>query len=234
MIVGNGPSLTVTDLDRLRGEVTFASNKIYLAYPDTSWRPTYYSVEDHLVLQNNWSTIKELQGSLKLFPANTRDYGYHAADTVFAPFLPPRSFVDPLSDPEFPAFSNDLVHGISWGSTIVYSQIQMAVFMGCTEIVLIGLDHSYQLPDTKNGNTYRHAGEQNHFHPDYRAPGEVWHQPNLDVLEVSYARARQICNERGIRIVNASRSSKLEVFDRVDFDREFPAEDSLKGAAHDQ
>ncbi|MDE4134778.1 hypothetical protein PXK00_16795 [Phaeobacter sp. QD34_3] len=232
VIVGNGPSLTISDLDRLQGEVTFASNKIYLAYPETSWRPTYYSVEDHLVLQNNWHEIKALQGSLKLFPANTRDYGYHAADTVFAPFLPPHSFADPLSDPEFPAFSSDLVQGISWGSTIVYSQIQMAVFMGCQEIVLIGLDHSYQLPDTKDGNTYRHAGEQNHFHPGYRTPGELWHQPNLDVLEVSYTRARQICNERGIRIVNASRRSELGVFDRVDFDQVFPAEDPLKDMSH--
>lgn len=232
VIIGNGPSLTIPDLDRLQGQVTFASNKIYLAYPDTSWRPTYYSVEDHLVLLNNWQEITALQGSLKLFPANTRDYGYHAADTVFAPFLPPRSFVDPLSDPEFPAFSSDLVQGISWGSTIIYSQIQMAVFMGCQEIVLIGLDHSYQLPDTKVGNTYRHAGEQNHFHPDYRTPGEIWHQPNLDVLEMSFTRARQICYERGIRIVNASRRSELGVFDRADFDQIFPAEDPLMGMSH--
>lgn len=222
VIVGNGPSLRISDLDRLHGEVSFASNKIFLAYPDTSWRPTYYSVEDYLVLQQNWQEICSLQGSLKLFPANTRAYGYHAPDTVFAPFLPPRSFADPLSDPEFPAFSSDLVQGISWGSTIVYSQIQMAVFMGCEEIVLIGLDHSYVLPDTKRGNTYRHTGEQNHFHPEYRTPGEIWHQPNLDVLEVSYMRAKRACEEQGIRILNASRRSELRVFERADFDQYFP------------
>ncbi|MEC8197745.1 MAG: hypothetical protein VX228_15895 [Pseudomonadota bacterium] len=137
VIIGNGPSLQIADLDRLHNEIAFASNKIYLAYGDTSWRPTYYSVEDHLVLLNNLAEIEALQDSIKLFPANTRDFGYHAADTIFAPFLPPRSFEDPLSDPAFPAFSTDLTHGISWGSTIVYSQIQMALFMGCAEIVLI-------------------------------------------------------------------------------------------------
>jgi hypothetical protein len=223
VIVGNGPSLEISDLERLKSHVTFASNKIYLAYDETDWRPTYYSVEDHLVLLNNIEKIKGIQGSIKLFPANTRDFGYHEADTIFAPFLPPNSFDEPLSDPQFPAFSRDLTHGIAWGSTIVYSQIQMAVFMGCTEIVLIGVDHSYQLPKVKHGNQYVHEGEQNHFHPDYRSPGEVWHQPNLDVLEVSYLKAREVCNQRGVAIVNASRHTQLDVFETADFDLLFPS-----------
>lgn len=223
VIIGNGPSLRIPDLDRLQDVVTFASNKIYLAYDETRWRPTYYSVEDHLVLLNSRARIEALTGSIKLFPANTRDFGYHAADTIFAPFLPPRSFEDPLADPAFPAFSHDLSQGIAWGSTITYSQIQMAAFMGCTEIILIGLDHSYQLPSQKRGNQYIHDGEQNHFHPDYRSPGEAWHQPNLEVLERSYAKARDVCVARGIRILNASRQTRLDVFERADFDQLFPA-----------
>lgn len=224
VIVGNGPSLKIPDLDRLRGEITFASNKIYLAYGDTDWRPTYYSVEDHLVLLNNRDAIAALKDSFKIFPANMRDFGYHEADTVFAPFLPPKSFEEPLSDPDFPEFSTDLSHGICWGSTIVYSQIQMAVHMGCTEIVLIGIDHSYALPSVKQGNYYLHEGEKNHFHPEYRSPGEKWHQPNLEVLEVSYARARDICAARGINVVNASRKTALDVFERADFDKLFTSE----------
>jgi hypothetical protein len=31
-IIGNGPSLAIDDLDRLRSKTTFASNKIYLAF----------------------------------------------------------------------------------------------------------------------------------------------------------------------------------------------------------
>ena len=95
--------------------------------------------------------------------------------------------------------------------------------MGCTEIVLIGVDHSYQLPSVKQGNRYIYEGERNHFHPDYRAPGEAWHQPNLDVLERSYGKARDVCAASGIRIVNASRHSALTVFERADFDQLFPA-----------
>ncbi|MBT8154530.1 DUF115 domain-containing protein [Epibacterium ulvae] len=222
VVVGNGPSLRPSDLERLRDVVTFGSNKIFLAYDDTDWRPNYYSVEDHLVLMNNRDRIAALSGSIKLFPASTRNFDYHAGDTIFAPFLPPKSFEDPLSDPEFPHFSHDLSQGIAWGSTITYSQIQMAAFMGCAEIILIGVDHSYRLPSQKRGNQYIYEGEQNHFHPDYRSPGEAWHQPNLDVLERSYAKARDVCAARGIRIMNASRQSKLDVFERADFDQMFP------------
>ncbi|WP_375687099.1 hypothetical protein [Pseudooceanicola sp. LIPI14-2-Ac024] len=225
-VIGNGPSLHIADLDRLRDAVTLASNKIYLAYDETDWRPTYYSVEDHLVMLNNRDRIAALTDSIKIFPASLRDFGYHAGDTVFMPFRPPASFEDPLSDPDFPAFSDDLAQGVCWGSTILYTQIQIAVHLGAAEIVLIGLDHSYDLPDTRDGNTYLHAGERNHFHPDYRAPGERWHQPNLEVLEASYARARQVCEARGIRIVNASRETRLDVFDRADLDTLLPGGDA--------
>jgi hypothetical protein len=220
-IVGNGPSLKIADLDRLHGEITFASNKIYLAFEDTTWRPDFYSVEDSLVLQNNRDRITALQGTTKIFPANMRDFGHHSADTIFVPFHAPKSFDDPLSDPEFPEFSTDLRHGIGWGSTIVYSQIQMALFMGCRDIYLIGIDHDYHLPSVKRGRFYISEDEKNHFHPEYREVGEKWHQPNLDVLEISYARARDRCADQGVRVLNASRKTRLQVFDLIDFDTLF-------------
>jgi hypothetical protein len=211
----------MTDLDCLAGDVTFASNKIFLAFDQTDWRPTYYSVEDHMVLENNRAQIENLSGTIKIFPSNMRDFHYHASDTIFVPLLAPRSFSDPLSDPDFPAFSTELTQGIGWGSTVVYGQIQLAVYLGCTEIVLIGVDHNYEIPARKVGNTYVSDGEQNHFHPEYRAPGEVWNQPNIDVLDVSFAKARVACEARGIRIVNASRATRLDTFERADFDTLF-------------
>lgn len=226
VIVGNGPSLRISDLNKLHDCVSFGSNKIYLAFDQTNWRPTYYSVEDHLVMLNNRAEIEAQSGSVKLFLSNLRAHGYHAADTIFAPVIPPHSYDDPLADPDFPAFSTDLTRGIGWGSSVVYSQIQMALYVGCREIVLIGVDHRYELPPTKVGHSYRAAGERNHFHPEYRAPGELWHRPNLDVLEHSFARAREGCEAVGARIFNASRDTALTVFERADFDQLFPVEDA--------
>ena len=41
-VLGNGPSLTVSDMELLKNEVTFAANKIYLCFDQTDWRPTFY------------------------------------------------------------------------------------------------------------------------------------------------------------------------------------------------
>ena len=41
-LVGNGPSITASDLDALAGEETFASNGIFKVFGGTRWRPTYY------------------------------------------------------------------------------------------------------------------------------------------------------------------------------------------------
>ncbi|MFY1709579.1 6-hydroxymethylpterin diphosphokinase MptE-like protein [Tritonibacter scottomollicae] len=219
-ILGNGPSLSLDDIERLNklGEVTFASNKIYLLYPETRWRPTYYTVEDTMVLRNHFETLRSVSGSIKIFPDNAKVYGFHDSKTVFVNLIDPKSFVAPLVDPEFPAFSTDLSKGLAWGSTVTYSQIQLACFMGFSEIYLLGIDHSYKLPGKKDGNKYISEGEVNHFHPDYRKPGELWHEPNLEVLEHSYAAARRACEGLGVEIVNASRSTKLDVFERGDLD----------------
>jgi hypothetical protein len=221
VIVGNGPSLKSGDLDRIAGHVSFGSNKIYMAFDTTDWRPDYYSVEDSLVMQQNLDTIEGLGGVTKIFPDHMRHFGYAAPDAILVPLRPPRSFENPLCDPDFPEFSSDLRRGLGWGSTVIYSQIQMAVHMGVAEIVLVGLDHLYDLPDRRQGRFLVHSGERNHFHPDYRSEGELWHPPNLDVLEVSYRRARDVCDRLGVRIVNASRKTRLDVFETQDFDSLF-------------
>jgi len=48
-IIGSGPGLRIEDLDKLKNEITFACNKIYLAFEKTDWRPNYLSVTDNLV-----------------------------------------------------------------------------------------------------------------------------------------------------------------------------------------
>lgn len=146
VIVGNGPSLQISDLPLLANDVTFGSNKIFLAFDEVDWRPDYYSVEDALVLQDNTAAISALHGPTKIFPANMRDHGYHGADTIFVPRIMPASWTNPLSDPVFPGFSDDMPDSAHGGSTVVYLQIQLAVFMGSNRIYLVGVDHNYSLP----------------------------------------------------------------------------------------
>ena len=63
--IGNGPSLRISDLELLNDEITFGCNKIYLAFEQTDWRPTYYSITDRLSAKTNSKTISSIP-SIKL------------------------------------------------------------------------------------------------------------------------------------------------------------------------
>ncbi|WP_424832216.1 6-hydroxymethylpterin diphosphokinase MptE-like protein [Ruegeria sp.] len=219
-IIGNGPSLAAADLERIRGEISFASNKIFLIYDQTTWRPNFYCVEDKLVLTQCRSEIQQLSGCVRLFPTNLFSDIKRFKGIICFPTTPPKYWDSPLDDPEFPNFNPSLTSGIAWGSTIVYTEIQMAIAMGFTEIYLLGLDHQYTEGRASKGEkgVMISEGEQNHFHPLYRPPGEKWHSPNLHVLEVSYKKARFEAEKLGIRIVNCSRRTNLSVFEREDLE----------------
>ena len=212
-VLGNGPSLTVSDLELLKTEVTFAANKIYLCFDETDWRPTFYSVEDLLVAQNCKAEILAVDGTTKIFPHHMLKFLPRQPNHQYTRWLPPADNRSPYRE-----FSTDLVKGVCWGSTITYSMLQMAVHMGFKKIYILGLDHSYVEPATKQDGALISEGERNHFHPDYRKKGEKWHSPELDRLETSYQFAKDYCDSIGVEVYNASRFSKLEVFPRADLD----------------
>ncbi len=219
-LIGNGPSLKMADLDRLRaaGEVSFASNRIYLAYKQTAWRPTYYDMCDEVVARNNRPAILALQGdTTKVFAHSVRKYLWDDPDAMF---LNPRRSADDQSD----VVGWDLARGANAGHSVLNLAIKVAFWVGIRELYIIGADHNFVVPDTKTGERIMDnevivaTGEVNHFHPDYRPKGETWTVPKLDKIEEDFAESKRIFEAAGGTVKNASRFSKLTVFERVDFD----------------
>lgn len=213
-ILGNGPSLKVPDLDRLLGEVSFGHNKIYLAFEETAWRPTYYNVEDYKVIDQNRDQINALKGFPKLlyryYPGTwIRDEWTIEYDLHLSP------------EERFPEFSENPFHGLYCGFSVCYTSIQWAHFMGFREIYLMGMDFNFIVPNVNERGEIVSQGERNHFSDKYRTTGEVWVTPKLDRQERAFAFARDWLGRRGVRVFNATRGGKLEVFPRVDFDSLF-------------
>jgi FkbM family methyltransferase len=222
-IIGNGPSLTIEQLDRLRGEITFASNKIYLAFGETCWRPTYYTVEDFCVAENNRERIEGLD-LFRILPHDIEGILKPNDHTIYI-----RNNADPSwnQGTYVPMFSRDLaLNGIFGGYSVVYMQMQLAFYMGAQTVYLIGMDHNFILPK-EQGRHHNYdrvlisEGERNHFHPDYRKPGEVWSMPQLDKIETAFGKAREEYEAAGREIYNATPGGKLEVFERAPFDALF-------------
>ena len=216
-IIGNGPSLKIEDLDRLKDEVTFASNKVYLAFDSTEWRPTHYSVTDVLVAENNRSAIDELNLS-KIFEETIRPFSKKES-VIWLRLLP-----NPFENGEYKlGFSINALDGVYGGWTVIYLQMQLAFYMGIREIYLIGVDFSFEIPETtsekcSSGTILKHQGEINHFHPDYRKPGETWSMPSLDKQYEAFLEGKRAVESQGGKIFNASRRTKLDVYQVVDFD----------------
>lgn len=210
-IFGGGPSLHRTDITRLGGEVTIASNGIFLLFEKMGYLPTFLTVEDRLVAEDRRSELGAIRGTTKIFPRDLADVLPPDPDTLYLNFL--REY------PGFPRFSEDLVQVAYWGGTVTALNLQLALFLGCNPIVLIGFDHEYKVPETR-GNVVITSSEQdaNHFHPGYFGPGYRWHDPRLDRMEAAYREARRVCELRGARILNATHGGKLEIFPRVSFD----------------
>lgn len=210
-VIGNGPSLNVEDIDKIRDELTFAANKIWLLFDKTSWRPTCYSVTDRLVMSQNEKRINSVECNIKLFPD----------------FLLPFSKKRIKNSIYFKSNHDDnfnLGKGIYTGPTVLYALISYAIYMGIKEIYLIGVDHNFSIPkkyqNFKKGddNTIVSEGEVNHFHKDYRKKGEKWSQPELDTITNGFTKIKKLASEYNVKIYNASRYSELEVFEMVNLD----------------
>jgi len=219
-VIGNGPSLQISDLEKLKDEITIASNKIYLAFPDTEWRPTYYTISDIVVAENNRKSIIRLpfdkyvtRRAKHLFG---RDPGFVYYDMATG---------EGGEEPETynPKFSKDITQFIAGGFSVTLVNLQLAYYFGVREVYLIGTDFSFTVPQrTRPNSSYGKVlvsdGEVNHFLPNYRQTGETWTRPRLDLQLVAFEKARLEFEAVGGKILNASRSTKLDVFPKVAFD----------------
>jgi len=213
-IIGNGPSLKDSDLDMLTEEITFAANKIYLLFDQTSFRPTYYAAVDLIFLENFHTTVAELD-TVKFVPKWADRWLQPTAANFF---FQERGL--PKDEGFDPTFSYDICQGIYGGYTVSFTSIQIAFFMGIRELYLLGMDHTYEVPKNRGchplyGEVLLCEGEINHFAPNYRVAGEPWSIPRPDYQEEAFSLAREVFRSHGGRIVNVTRGGQLEVFPRL-------------------
>jgi len=218
-IIGGGPSLKKMNLQLLRSEVTFVVNGFYHLLGELGFRPTFYVVEDRLVAEDNAREINALKGMTKIFPEDLR-YKLRASDeTIFVQLN--RYYVNPdRPGPDFPRFAAPGCLEFYWGGTVSYLNLQLAYYMGFTEVYVIGMDMDYTVPSGVTSNVIMsQAKDVNHAHPDWFGPGKRWHRPRVDQIVQAFQRAREVFESDGRRLFNATAGGKLEVLERVSFER---------------
>lgn len=208
-IIGNGPSISKMNLSPLEKEFTFGMNRIYLAFDKLCFVPTYFVCVNELVLKQFASEIKTLTMP-KFLNWDCRSYFNNDNDTK-------TNFIKlnlSLSD----RFNTRIDNAFYSGGTVTYVAIQLAYIMGFSEIVLIGVDHSFEDKGTPNKVETRNSEtDTNHFHPNYFPKGIKWQLPDLLRSELAYTIARDIIEKAGNRIFDATVGGKLDVFEKVKY-----------------
>ncbi len=216
-VLGNGPSLSKCDLRPLASEVTFGVNGIYLNHAIMGFYPTYYLVEDVFVAEDRADEINSLRGPVKFF-GNYLNYCLRdSEDVIWTNVCTNYRDYD-----DFPHFSTNAARMLWVGGTVSYLCLQMAYYMGFSEVYLVGFDHNYTVPADliKDGvNWTSQSDDPNHFNPNYFGKGYRWHDPNVERMEKALLKARVYFEADHRRIRNATVGGRLEVFPRVEYEK---------------
>lgn len=217
-IVATGPSLRMEDVDRLKDEYTFGVNSCLTMYDKTNWRATYYGIVDSNTVSIMGDRLKT--NEIPYFFYTDYDATYDGSNGIAFPKddadnIMTNTFWKKLFPKKFPEtdFSGDITEVVYTGKSVVYAMLQIAAYMGFSEIYLIGVDCNYAQPKMYSDNV---------TYVDFKTK---WTQEQLrrqgNQMLPQYEIARKYADEHGFKIYNATRGGQLEAFERVDFDSLF-------------
>lgn len=210
-LIGNGPSVRLEDLDRLRGEITFGFNRFHLAHGMTGLRPTYTVTGDRQMIEDFGQDIVDLSGGT-VFTADGEPPQL-VGDFIW---LRQISFYPPL-------FSFDPASFVSPGGSSLFVAMQVAYFMGIRKFYIYGADFRFTYERSASADKFRAAaGDNNHFIPNYRS-NRPWCPPSFRDICPAFLAARVLMESEGGWIRNVTRGGLLEIFERADFDAVAPS-----------
>lgn len=213
-LVGNGPSLTTEDLDKIADEYSFGCNMIYKVFGQTRWRPSFHCMVDVMFgrelaeefaehVKNDFFTSITTYRQMPVKPEHTTyAYGYQKKDYTVS--------------------RNFLSYYIPSGSTVMTYMIELAMFMGFKEIYLIGVDCTSSL--AKDGHCIPNYASPKVAQNDLNRIRKRLNDPALTMDDVAqyyqdrsmfcYRQLKSAADKKGVHIYNATRGGMLEVYPR--------------------
>jgi len=231
-VIGNGPSLTTEDIEPLSGEITFAMNG-FLNHPAIDrWQPTYYSLVDPTFFDGSESSNRFLdcffsivQASHLIVPCISHNRVADRGDRVT--FV---SFAGSLANARLRRI--DLTRPLPGIMNSAQLAILVALYMGCSPIYLLGMDHDW----------LAHRGHDPHFYPNTtlenhpNASGDCGKFPYRRILEDvqtvwrGYETLLTYGDSHARRIINCTKGGFLDVFERANLDAVLAARTARRAA----
>jgi hypothetical protein len=224
-VIGNGPSLARQDLSRLAGEVTIAMNG-FVRHPLLDVvRPPYYLFADGAFFDGSDASCQLL--------ADIRARAVHSE--FIAPYsaaadIRDRGWLDPARTRHVAFAGNlrsarlrtlDLTRPIPSVMNCMQLGVMLAMYMGCSEVYLIGADHDF----------LAHQGTHRHFYAGQTLAGhkvindDYGRYRYLEMIRIvtdvwlGYGVLGDHAARRGVTIANCTDGGFLDVFPRRPFEQ---------------
>jgi hypothetical protein len=223
-VIGNGPSLNQQDLRPLGSWITFAMSGFWKHPIVEEWQPTYFCFADPVFFDGSepmrsffTEMSKRVSCTTYLIPLEgqsvAREQSLFKGGPVYYV-----NFQGSL-DRTF-AKRVDFESVVPRVQSVSQLAIMSAIYLGCSPIYLIGLDHDWL---AKRGHeSHFYAGRTIEGHPV--AHGDLGRVPYRDdlvsVLNLwdGYKRLKTIAANEGCEIINASDGGFLDVFPRARYE----------------
>lgn len=203
-VIGNGPSLAHTPLERLIGETTFAMNRIHLIYPMTIWRPTYYFCLDYTgptwaddIVANAEEAKHSFVRADRASEVELRRHGFEWPSRI-SYFWHCRAHLGCNWQSAHRPETWHLPEVCPYGSTL-NATVQCAVLMGYGPIYLLGCDLGYP----------------GHFHPEYGGHDDFPIEERDRTLQHMHGIMER---SSPVRLYNATLGGSLEEHERIDLE----------------
>lgn len=211
-IVGNGPTLRKSPLRMLHemGEHTFAVNRIAQIYPETAWRPTFYSCTLLDItgygdkIEFTIDILTAIKEAPRAFVGEWLQHQVGQPDNVYwlKEYNPLPTHIREIN--RHPYYSRNITEGVNLARSLIVP-VQLSDFMGYDPIVLLGCDGKY-LP----GHIH------NHMTKDYVAFSDLEAEWDVDRENELQREMHKIIRQSNPKVVNGTAGGFVENYPRVD------------------
>lgn len=208
-IIATGPSLRMEDIELLKGEYSMGVNSIFRIFDKTEWRPDYYTSLDCQVMEQYVKDgVLDLENvaKRKCFMNSIIKNICHSSKSIFVHLCYLNHYYH-YGSLTF-KYNSKLECGTYDFYSVTHIAILLSIYMGFKEIYLLGVDNNY-------------VGSKTHF---IESDTDEKHDYDFAVLtqqsmDAGYREIRKIAEEAGVKVYNATRGGRLEVFPRVDLEK---------------
>lgn len=206
-ILATGPSLKPEDVALLEKEYTIGVNSIYKMFERMSWKPTYYVMTDPMLFARTFSCGHRNVGSYSQRYSIVNALNRRITGNDEKVILIHNCWLDHIyhygTSRRF-KYSGHPEGGVYDYYSVTQECIYYAIYMGFQEIYLLGADNNF-------------LGSFQHFE-ETEGEARISYEKALKAQrgnDWAYAYLKEIAEKKHVKIYNATRGGRVELFPRV-------------------